>query len=153
MGDRAADRKCFDITMKLVRKGKWPAYGHPGMTAASSDELASLADEFSRFRPEFFRYLESPPSDKWIPKVISWLDNADSEFAESVLSRLASWAWRPDLEPKIAPKYVNRQPVILNRAELTKIWKENPPQIKRGKAARPNRGGGLQAPTGPCATR
>jgi hypothetical protein len=120
----------FRLLVKMAEQGHWPPFAEEGRVTATADELIGAAIRFPSHRQFFFDRTKGAPSDSKVKAIVGWLITAKPSLALAIFNRLAYWAQRSDLAPKIADKYVDGQPVILNRDELTKLWRDNPPQIK-----------------------
>jgi hypothetical protein len=125
--------KFFETRVALDRRGVHP-FLKMGKYApdVTVDELAAAAIASPFLRQHFYSAIEDPPSDKFIKTFVDWAESGPSDFAMEILGDLARWSGRKDLKPKHAPRAdADGQPIILNRVELIKVWRENPPPIKR----------------------
>lgn len=126
-------RAFFDLRIGLDRKGVRPLTRlgryRPDV---SVDELAVAANASPALRRHLYGCIDEPPSDRSAKLIVGWLTTAPSDFAMEIFGDLARWSGKRDLKPKRAAKAdANGLPAILNRDELLKVWRDNPPPMRR----------------------
>lgn len=148
-GHEVAGREMFDLLKRLARQGKWQFASRCNLAMINAKERMQAAHQFPGAPREFFfpfpdvggieaKKRPPPPDDATIRMIISWLPSARPTFAIKLLRLLSSWADRSQMSPdlKLNPKvstgpWKNGEPVVENLDFLIKLWRENPPPIRR----------------------
>ncbi len=148
-GNESYAREMFELLKRLAAQNKWSWTASCDITAIPANERMRAAHQFpGQPRERFFPFPDVPiidvkkrppaPDDTTIRMIISWLPSARSTFAIRLLKLLASWADRSQMSPdlKLNPKvstgpWKNGEPVVENLDFLIKLWRENPPPIRR----------------------
>lgn len=148
-GNESYAREMFELLKRLAAQKKWSWTASCNITSVPSKERMQAAHQFpGQPRERFFPFpdvagIESkkrppPPDDATIRMIISWLPSARPTFAIKLLRLLSSWADRSQMSPdlKLNPKvstgpWKDGEPVVENLEFLIKLWRENPPPIRR----------------------
>lgn len=149
-GGESHGREMFELLKRLARQQRWNlAPYNCRISVVPASERMQAAREFPGHPREFFFPYPDvaglaakdrpPPADEaTIRTIISWLPTARPTFAIQLLRLLSSWADRSQMSPdlKLNPKvstgpWKNGEPVVENLEFLIKLWRENPPPIRR----------------------
>lgn len=149
-GGESHGREMFELLKRLAGQKKWGLVpDNCNISIVPSKERMQAAHQFPGAPREFFfpfpdvggieaKKRPPPPDDATIRMIISWLPSARPTFAIQLLRLLSSWADRSQMSPdlKLNPKvstgpWKNGEPVVENLEFLIKLWRENPPPIRR----------------------